>query len=94
MRGRSASRVSVEIRLSLLKFVETYLRFCSELRKVVVEETAAKEPPRVAYTSIQKDYIDLEGVIVAACQEAEGEGGLSNSSLISRLRSLGDRVAE
>ena len=31
---------------------------------------------------------------MAACQEVEGEGGSSGSSLLSRLRSLGDRVAE
>ena len=31
---------------------------------------------------------------MAACQGAEGEGGQSGNSLVSRLRSLGDRVTE
>jgi len=31
---------------------------------------------------------------VAACLVVEGEGGPSDSSLASRLRSMGDRVAE
>ena len=44
--------------------------------------------------SVQRDYKDLEGAIVAACREVEGEGGSLGSSLLSRLRSLGDRVAE
>ena len=46
------------------------------------------------YTSVQKDCEDLEGAVVAACQTVEGEGGPLGSSLASRLRSLGDRVAE
>jgi len=79
---------------SLLNFFETYLHFCPELRKVVVEETAAKEALQVAYASTQKDYEDLERAVMAACQAVEGEGGSSGSLLASRLRSLGDRVAE
>ena len=94
MRGGSASRVSAEICFSLLKFVETYLRSCLVLRKKVVEETTQKEALQVAYTSVQKDYEDLERDTVATCQEAEGEGGPSGSSVASRLRSLGGRVAE
>ena len=31
---------------------------------------------------------------MAVCQELEGEGALSGSSVASRLRSLGGRVAE
>ena len=58
------------------------------------EETAAKEALQVAYSSVQKDYEDLEGAAVAACQGLEGEGGSLGSSLASRLRSLGDRMAE
>ena len=54
----------------------------------------AKEALQVAYSSVQKDYEDLEGAAVAACQGLEGEGGSSDSSLVSRLRSLGDRMAE
>ena len=46
------------------------------------------------YSSAQRDYKDLEKAVVAMCRGAEGEGGPSGSSLTSRLRSLGDRVAE
>ena len=59
-----------------------------------MKETTAKEALQVAYSSMQKDYEDLERATVAACQGLEGEGGLSGSSLASRLRSLGYRVAE
>ena len=78
----------------MFSFVETYLCFYSELRKDVAEETTAKEALQVAYTPAQRDYEDLEEAAVAACQGAEGEGGPSGSSVVSRLRSLGDRVAE
>ena len=54
----------------------------------------AKEALQAAYTSAQKNYEDLEEAAVVACRGAEGEGGPSGSSLTSRLRSLGDRVAE
>jgi hypothetical protein len=62
----------------------------------VVEETAEKEALQVAYSSVQKDYEDLEGAAVAMCQglEGEGEGGSLGSSLASRMWSLRDRVAE
>ena len=43
---------------------------------------------------MKKDYEDLEGAVVAACQGLEGEGDSSGSSLASRLRSLGDQVAK
>ena len=68
--------------------------FCSELRKQVSEETAAKEALQAAYASAQRDYDDLEEAAIAACQAVEGEGGASGSSLASHLRSLGDRVSE
>ena len=58
------------------------------------EETTAKEALQAVYTSAQRDYEDLEEAAVAPCQGDEGEGGQSGSSLASRLRSLGDRVAE
>ena len=64
------------------------------LKKAVADETAAREALQVAYTSAQTDIEDLEGAAVAACQELECEGGSSGSSLASRLRSLGDRVAK
>jgi len=46
------------------------------------------------YASLQRDHDDLEEAAIAACQGAEGEGGQSGSSLVSSLRSLGDRVTE
>ena len=60
----------------------------------MADETTAKEALQVVYTSVQRDYEDLEEATVAACQGAGGEGGQLGSSLASRLRSLGDRVAE
>ena len=60
----------------------------------MAEETVVKEALQVAYSSVQKDYENLEEEAVAACQGLEGEGGSSDSSLASRLRSLGDRLAE
>ena len=68
--------------------------FCSELRKEVADETTQKGALQVAYTSTQRDYEDLDGAVVAACREVEGEGGPSGSSVTSRLRFLGGRVAE
>ena len=58
------------------------------------DETAAKDALQVAFTSAQEDYEALERAVVATCQELEGEGGLSGSSLASRLRSLSDRVTK
>ena len=67
---------------------------CPELRKKVSEETAAKEALQAVYASLQREHDDLEEAAIAACQGAEGEGGESGSSLVSFLRSLGDRVTE
>ena len=60
----------------------------------MVDETAAKEAVHIALTAAQAEYADLEQTAVAVCQELEGEGALSGSSVASRLRSLGGRVAE
>ena len=59
----------------------------------MVDETTAKEALQVVYSSVQKDYEDLEGAVVAVCQGLKGEG-TSGSSLASRLRSLGDWLTE
>ena len=45
----------------------------------------AREAPQVAYSSSQKDFEDLEGAAVVACQEVEGEGGSFGSSVAKRL---------
>jgi len=42
----------------------------------------------------QAEYADLERTVVSVCQELEGEGAVSGSSVISRLRALGGRIAE
>ena len=60
----------------------------------MADETTQKEALQVAYTFVQRDYENLEGGVVAACREVEGDGGPSGSSVTSRLRSLGGRVAE
>ena len=67
---------------------------CSELQKGVANEYTAKEALQAAYASVQRDYNNLEEAAVAACQGAVGEAGQSGSSLVSRLRSLGDRMTE
>ena len=60
----------------------------------MAEETAAKEALQVALTSSKNEQEDLERTAVAVCQDLQGEGGSSGSSVVSRLRALGDRVAE
>ena len=60
----------------------------------MADETAAKEAIQVVLTETQAKYPDLEQTAVAVCQELEGEGASSGSSVASRLRSLGGRVAE
>ena len=40
------------------------------------------------------EFAELEQTTVSVCQELEGEGAVSGSSVISRLRVLGGRIAE
>jgi hypothetical protein len=65
-----------------------------ELKKAVADETVSKETVNTALTAAQDEYVELEQAAVAMCQELEEEGALSGSSVASRLRSLGGRVAE
>ena len=60
----------------------------------MVDETAAKEAAQIVLMATHAKHADLEQTAVAVCQELEGEGGSSGSSLASRLRSLGGRVTE
>ena len=60
----------------------------------MVDETAAKEAAQIVLTATQAEQADLEQTAVAVCQELEGEGGSSGSSVASRLRSLSGRVTE
>ena len=59
-----------------------------------MSETAAKEAVNTTLTAAQDEYAELEQAAVAVCQELEGEGALSGSSVARRLRALGDRVTE
>ena len=60
----------------------------------MADETAAKEAANTTFTAAQDEYTELERTAVTVCQELEGEGALSGSSVASRLRALGDRVTE
>ena len=60
----------------------------------MADETAVKEVVHTAFTVAQTEYAELEQTVVAVCLELEGEGALSGSSVASRLRALGSRVAE
>ena len=60
----------------------------------MTDETATKEALQVALTLAQNVQEDLERTVMAMCQELEGEGGSSGSSVASHLRSLGGQVAE
>ena len=57
-------------------------------------ETAAKEAVNTALMAAQAEYADLERTTVSVCQELEGDGALSGSSVASRLQALGGRIAE
>ena len=60
----------------------------------MADETAAKEAVNTALMAVQAEYADLERTTVSVCQELDGEGAVSGSSVISRLRALGGRIAE
>ena len=60
----------------------------------MADEAATKEAVNTALMVAQAEYADLEQTAVSVCQELEGEGAVSGSSVISRLRALGGRIAE
>ena len=60
----------------------------------MADETAVKEAVNTTLMAAQAEYADLEQTAVSVCQELEGEGVVSSSSVISRLRALGGRIAE
>ena len=60
----------------------------------MTDETVAKEAVNTALMAAQAEYTDLERTAVSVCQELEGDGAMSGSSVISRLRVLGGRIAE
>ena len=67
---------------------------CLVLKKAVANETAAKEAVNTTLTVAHDEYAELERTTVSVCQELEGANAQSGSSVASRLRALGDRVAE
>ena len=60
----------------------------------MADETATKEAVNTALMAAQAEYSDLERTAVSVCQELDGEGAVSGSSVISRLRALGGRITE
>ena len=60
----------------------------------MADEAAAKEAVNTALMAAQAEYADLERTAMSVSQELEGEGAVSGSSVISRLRALGGRIAE
>ena len=60
----------------------------------MADETTAKEAVNTTLMAAQAEYTDLERTAVSVCQELEGEGAVSGSSVISRLRALGGQIAE
>ena len=51
----------------------------------MADETAAKEAVNTALMAAQAEYTDLEQTAVSVCQELEGDGAVSGSSVVSRL---------
>ena len=60
----------------------------------MVDETVAMEAVNTALMAAKAEYTNLERTAVNVCQELEGEGAMSGSSVISRLRALVGRIAE
>ena len=60
----------------------------------MADETAVKEAVNTALMAAQVEYTELERTAVSVCQELEGDGAVSGSSVVSRLRVLGGRIAE
>ena len=60
----------------------------------MADEAAVKEAVNTALTAAQIENAELERTTVSVCQELEGDGAVSGSSVVSRLRALGGRIAE
>src|SRR6185436_8476684 len=80
--------------VDLFLFVADVDFLCSELRQKMADKTAAKEAVHTALAAAQAEFAELEQTAVSVCQGLEGEGAISGSSVISRLRALGGRIAE
>jgi len=51
----------------------------------VADEAAVKEAVNAALMAAQTEYAELERTAVSVCQELEGDGAVSGSSVVSRL---------
>ena len=60
----------------------------------MADETVANEAVNTALMAVQPEYTDLERTAVSVCRELEGDGAVSVSSVVSRLRALGGWIAE
>ena len=60
----------------------------------MANETAAKEAVNTALAAAHDEYAELERTAMSVCQELEGSGAQSGSSVASRMRALGGRIAE
>ena len=60
----------------------------------MVDETVVKEAVNTALIAAQVEYAELERTAVSVCQELEGNGAMSGSSVVSRLRALGGRITK
>ena len=60
----------------------------------MANETAAKDAVNTVLTAAHDEYAELERTAMSVCQELEGAGALSGSSVASRLRVLGGRITE
>ena len=80
--------------VDLFPFIAYVDFLCPELRQKVADESAAKEAVHTALTAAQMEFAELEQTAMSVCQELEGESAVSGSSVISRLRALGGRIAE
>ena len=60
----------------------------------MADETAAKEAVNTALMAAQVEYAEQERTAVSVCQELEGDGTVSGSSVVSRLRALSGQIAE
>ena len=58
---------------------------CSELKKAVANETAAKEAVNTVLTAAHDEYAELERTAMSVCQELEGANAQSGSSVASRI---------
>ena len=60
----------------------------------MADETAAKEAVNTTLMAAQVEYAELGRTAVSVCQELEGDGAVSGSLVVSRLRALGGRITE